>query len=122
VDLKRAEEKAKTLIPDWRNHVPGIYLPHTMPTMLRLSQNRETVETSKGADIPVSHAKRLWPVIQNCKALGKGLTGRDIRLGHYVLNEIRPDGSIVVGCHDIPYSEIELIARELGLIEEPQPL
>jgi hypothetical protein len=120
-DMAAAAEKAKTRIPDWRNHKydGGMW---NLPTMLRLSKDKQNVETSKGADIPVTHAKRLWPIIQNCKAVGKGFNDRQIRLGHYTLSEIRPDGSIVVGCHDIPYAEIELIARELGLIEEPQPL
>lgn len=121
-DMKAAEEKAKTRIPDWRNHIYTGYMPYSMPTMLRLSKDGTSVETSKGAEIPVSHAKRLWPVIQNCKAVGLGLKDRAIKLGHFTLTRINDDGSIVVGCHDIPYSEIELIARELGLIEEPQPL
>jgi hypothetical protein len=39
-------------------------------------------------------------------------------VGHYRLTKIRGDGSMVVGCHDIPYSEIEMIARQLGLKQE----
>lgn len=116
-DMKAAEERLKTLVPDWRAHKYGGYIPYHLPTMLRLSQDRETVETSRGADIPVSHAKRLWPLIQNCRAVGKGLTDRNVRLGHYTLTEIRPDGSIVVGCHMISFQEIEQIAVQLGLIE-----
>lgn len=117
INMRLAEERAKTRIPDWRNHVPGVYLGYGMPTLLRLSKDGENVETSKGADIPVSHAKRLWPLIQNCRAVGKGLADRIVRLGLYMLDEIKPDGSIIVGCHNIPYSEIELIAGQLGLLQ-----
>ena len=38
-------------------------------------------------------------------------------LGGYKLTKIRRDGSIVVGCHDIPYAEIEGVAKELGLLK-----
>lgn len=104
-------------IAEWR---AGTYL-HTLyhvPTMLRLSKDGTEVQTSRGASIPVSHAKRLWPIIENVRAVGMGLTDRDIRLGHFTLTQIKPDGSIVVGCHDIPYAEIERIAKALGLMEE----
>jgi hypothetical protein len=31
------------------------------------------------------------------------------------LTKIRENGSIVVGCHDVPYSELERIAMQLNI-------
>ena len=60
-----------------------------------------SIETSHSAQIPVDDCA-LWPIIQRtmrgddqwCWQLPPGL-------------RLRRDGSIVVGCHDIAYSEIE---------------
>jgi hypothetical protein len=94
-----------------------------VPTMLRLSKDGKSVETSKGANIPVSFARRLWNYITDIRANGfpKGMEenyGAGQRLGHYTLNRIEADGSIVVGCHQIAYVEIEGIAKQLGLLPE----
>lgn len=99
-----------------RNEYSGVF---SHITALRLSKDGTNVETSRGADIPVSHAKRLWPLIENVRMLGKELV-REFHLGHYNLSRIEADGSIVVGCHQIPYSEIEGIARQLGLLEKEE--
>jgi hypothetical protein len=74
------------------------------------------VETSFGAEIPVADAERLWPVIQRVMSGDKDYDV-GMELGGYRLTKIRRDGSIVVGCHDIAYSEIERIAQQLGLME-----
>lgn len=83
------------------------------------SVGRDVIQTSYGAEIPVSFAPRLWALVQRVRAGGvlcdvSSLPSR--ALGVYHLNVIRADGSIVVGCHDIPYSELELMARELGYL------
>ncbi len=104
-------------IAEWRANIYNHTL-YNLPTMLRLSKDRLHVQTSKGADIPVNHAVRLWPLIENVRAVGKPLTNRDFRLGHYTLTEIAADGSIVVGCHNISYNEIAAMAKELGLMAE----
>lgn len=92
---------------------------HELPPALRLSGDGESVQTSHGAAIPVSDALQLWPLILSVKA-GERTSeeaGRMIkRLGVYHLSEIRGDGSIRVGCHDIAFSEIEHIAVSLGLL------
>ncbi len=95
------------------------------------------IQTSHGAEIPVEDAKKLWPLLlrvrrastdvsmaQGNRAVihdAEGVTQPHSRqLGVYKLNTIRADGSIVVGCHDIPFSEMESIAKQLGLIEGEQ--
>jgi hypothetical protein len=43
-----------------------------------------------------------------------------VTLGNYQLHQINVDGSIVVGCHHIPFTELELMADQLGLLKESQ--
>jgi hypothetical protein len=89
----------------------------------RDSEGRDVIQTSHGAEIPVADARALWPVILSVKAGER--TSEDAarlvrRLGVYTLNEIRADGSIKVGCHDIAWCEIERMAVVLGLADEVQ--
>lgn len=121
----RAEELAKRnaeAIKAWRAGTVT-FLPYGVHTMmLRLGDpdafgNPQAVQTSRGASIPVEDAKRLWRLIRVVKGSGHGHVQRDFALGNYSLTQIRKDGSVVVGCHDIPYKEIEGIAVQLGLIE-----
>lgn len=115
----------------WRIHKGGVSASHIYraPVALRISTDVtrdsafpshgvvEVIETSRGAEIPVEAAKRLWPVIQRAMAGERDYeVGMD--LGGYRLTKIRRDGSIVVGCHDISHSEIQRIAQQLGLMEE----
>jgi hypothetical protein len=77
----------------------------------------QSVQTSRGAQIPVSDAKRLWPIILRTK---DGARDYEVgmQLGSYRLTKINRDGSIVVGCHQIGFDQIEKIAGQLGLLEE----
>lgn len=94
------------------------FWPYTAEPRLRLKVGLPPfmVETSFGAEIPVADAERLWPVIQRVMSGDKDYDV-GMELGGYRLTKIRRDGSIVVGCHDIAYSEIERIAQQLGLME-----
>ena len=74
----------------------------------------DQIETTKGARIPVSEAPVLWRLITRAM---KG--ERDYEVGQpvgvYRLTKIGRDGSLVVGCHNIPYSETSMVAHQLGL-------
>jgi hypothetical protein len=130
----RAIEQQGEAIARFRANEPAQrrdYL-RNIPCMLRLSADGQTVETSHGADIPTRHAMRLWPLIQSTREHGESkefINGSSmsferqasegkaerVSLGVYDLTKIRGDGSIVVGCHDIAYSEMVGIAKALGL-------
>lgn len=104
-------------IAAWRAGEP-VFTQHTWGTLLRVVDEtlpHAIVQTSRGAEIPVEDAKRLWPMIQRVM---KGERDYEVgmQLGQYQLTKIRRDGSIVVGCHDIAFSEIEGIAKQLGLV------
>lgn len=115
---EQSKREAEALdLAKWRLHAFNGYLQYSA-TALRLSVDGTKIETSKGAEIPVHHAKRLWPYVQNCRGVGMALEGTSMKLGVYTLNEINADGSIRVGCHNISYYELERMAKALGLIEE----
>jgi len=84
-------------------------LANAMPTAV-------AIQTSHGAEIPVDEAPRIWRSVQAARTRGVEYVPQDPApaIGVYRLTRIRADGSMVVGCHDIPYSELEMIARELG--------
>jgi hypothetical protein len=135
---KRAEEERKRAamlaeaeyVAAWRND-PSMYTQGMLnhPIALRLGYREQYkgeagyqfIETSRGAEIPASDARMLWPVIVSVR---KGeRTSEEAarlvrRLGVYTLTTIRADGSIVVGCHDIAWSEIERMSVVLGLADE----
>lgn len=87
---------------------------YSWPMALRVAGDE--VQTTHGARIPIDDAIRLWPIILRVKG---GDHDYDVgqQVGQYRLTRIRRDGSIVVGCHDIPFGEIEGIARDLSLID-----
>jgi hypothetical protein len=131
-ERQRKERKAAEEVEyrdAWRTD-PTMYTQgmQNLPPALRLANKdpegkagNMIVQTSRGAEIPVSDALKLWPVIVSVKA-GARLADDALRLvrrlGVYNLTTIRPDGSIVVGCHDIAWCEIEYIAVALELIKE----
>lgn len=136
-DALRRNEALRAELADaitrWRAGEDTRHGLHSLPPMLRLVRGKglhtggliregraDVIETSHGAEIPGMYASMLWRAIQGVKANGQDYipdNGKGQKLGHYTLKMIRADGSIVVGCHDIAYSEIEGIARQLGLIE-----
>ncbi|NCD11019.1 MAG: hypothetical protein EOL93_00580 [Epsilonproteobacteria bacterium] len=77
-------------------------------TFLRLSDDGENIETSHGAKIPTTVAKGLWRRLQRNESID------GMSLGHYTVNSLE-NGVLTVGCHQIPFSELEIIAELLGL-------
>jgi len=87
------------------------------------------VETSHGARFPLSHALRAMRIIQRLRAnreadKAEGLerhydaplyrhNGHTIHLGHYALDEVRADGTIIAGCHIITPAEFDRFAAIL---------
>ena len=80
----------------------------------------DVIQTSQGAEFPISHAKKAFKVILKCVKAGKGWTNdgnQDIRLGHCNVDFVTSKGLVRAGCHDVEYSEIESIAKQLELIK-----
>ena len=86
-------------------------------TLLRLKD--EQIQTSRGAQIPVADALKLWPLLVRIKRQGQTInsTNETIRLGAYRFNSF--DGAtLVVGCHSIAWDQLELMADQLNLTEK----
>lgn len=99
-------------------HLPaGYHNIHNYPDTLCRIVGTEVI-TSKGARVPVEHAKRVLPIILRCRRNNKGwkANGDTIRIGHYTFREITANGDITIGCHNIAWSEVEYIAKQLELI------
>ena len=87
---------------------------HFEITALRIKD--DVIETSRGAKIPLEHAIKFWGLINSWHQ--KGTTYKkdhhSIHLGNYAVNRFEND-ILTVGCHQIPYSEIQNIANQLHL-------
>lgn len=113
---KRAAEHAENL-SKWRmGENVSLYPSFDDPTALRLTNNNTVIQTSRGAEVPASVAPALWQMVKKQRAVGLTLVvgGGAITVGHFPLREVKADGSIIVGCHTLPYTELEGIARTLG--------
>lgn len=98
----------------WREgKLTNNYQLRRSPVALRI--NGAQIETSYGASIPLSEASALWTMVKKTMRGDRDYeTGQPI--GVYRLTKIRKDGSLVVGCHDIAFSELQAIAEILGYI------
>lgn len=98
---------ANEAIPMWRNfelrQLPYQY--NNMYTILRYNKRTETVQTSKGINVPKDVAIRLYKAIMS-KVNGGGCTEcRLLVFGSYEVDTIT-DTYIVAGCHKIELTEI----------------
>lgn len=109
-----AKQSLAEILQAWRDGGHTDWRLRQLPVALRI--NGDNVTTTYGASIPVADALKLWPLIQRAKRCQREYeVGQPV--GVYRLTKIRSNGSIVVGCHDIPYSELESIANQLQLAE-----
>jgi hypothetical protein len=120
--IQRQKDEAERA-EKWRNgeYVGSLY---NTPVMLRIGQDGDmkTVETSRGAIIPVSHALRGLRFVRAVVAKQQEYVrnGHTLHLGHYAIDRIDADGTLTAGCHVIAYSEIERIAPQVeALAIEP---
>ena len=91
--------------------------------LLRVSMDATRVQTSWGAEVPVADARRVLSFYDYCREHGKVISDADDmpqsrKLGHFQLDKINADGSIVAGCHTINAPEIEGLRFGLSLHTE----
>jgi hypothetical protein len=114
-EQQKHERKQRELIERWMNGEP-INLGWTYIGPVRLRINGETLETSKGAEIPVSHAIKAYRIIKQLRRRGETYerNGHTIHLGQFTLDRVDETG-VTAGCHHIEWSEVERIATLLGV-------
>lgn len=81
---------------------------------IELRMKGDVVQTSKGAEFPVSHAKRAWELIKQAKDPATRKLAKGMRVGHFTIDLLRSDGSVVAGCHDIGFTAMKRLANEQG--------
>lgn len=76
----------------------------------------DTIETSKGASFPISHARHAWAMIKACHDNKKPFepNGHTLHVGNFAVDKIDENGDTWAGCHFIRYQEAELMAQKLG--------
>jgi hypothetical protein len=74
------------------------------------------LETSHGARVPLMHAIKAFRFVKLIREKGGHWqrNGRTVRVGHYQLDSIDPDG-FNAGCHRINWPEIERVAKLAGV-------
>jgi hypothetical protein len=79
------------------------------------------LETSKGAQVPLTHAIKAFRFIKLVRERGKPWqrNGQQIRVGHFSVDRIESDGSFSAACHTFNWSEIERLACQLGVFDLP---
>ncbi len=84
-----------------------------------LRVNGDALETSQGASVPLRHAVRAFSFVKLIRERGAEWhrNGHVIRVGHFHVDRIDAAGNIVAGCHRIGWSEIERIARQIGVFD-----
>jgi hypothetical protein len=102
----------------WKAGNPDVRLPYVsdVDTLLRIKGDQ--VETSLGARVPVSHAKRGLAFVRRVVSSGQEYVrnGHTLHLGHYAIDKIETDGTLHAGCHVIKFSEIENLAPALDAV------
>lgn len=120
-EAKRAKAKLaeyNTRCAEWRagkdvsTHAAGLGV--APDTMLRVKG--DIVQTSRGAEVPADHARRIWPIIQRVVRTGQAYkrNGHTEHIGAFAVDAIDVDGTMRAGCHTIKYAELQRCAAALG--------
>lgn len=103
----------------------GNYCPYSYATdasgSVYMRVRGDNLETSRGASVPLRHAVRVFQFIRQCREAGQGFkaNGRVIRVGHFTVTEITPQGDMVAGCHRFSWERIAEVAKEAGVFDAP---
>lgn len=112
---RRLLEVAQETIAQWKAGKDVRVPPHVDEIFLRVRQRdgEPAIETSKGAEVPLSHAVRLLPHIRSGEPYRHN--GHTIHVGHFRIDAIDAEGNLTAGCHHIKRAEIDRVAEQLGL-------
>lgn len=111
--------KQQIAIEEWKNGTSLSHLSdsYNLPIYLRVHNNR--IETSRGAEFPIEHAIKAFPIINKARAANVPLNFRELdkkpHLGHFTIDYVEANGDVIAGCHKVAFEEIERIAKQLGV-------
>jgi hypothetical protein len=119
--MREAEEREKALayVPEWLAGGSRVLIgAHLLPVYLRskIREGEEIVETSKGAEVPYSHARRVWSSVLGVLSTGAPYqrNGHTIHAGRFTVDAIDADGTLRAGCHTILLDEMRRFAAAEG--------
>lgn len=80
-----------------------------------------TLETSHGAEVPLTAALQVFRMVKLCRERGKGWkrNGATLPVGYYQVDAIDAEGNFVAGCHKFSWPEIERLAALLSVATLP---
>lgn len=99
------------LLPHHGNYFVQQYLDGTLCRVVG-----DEVITSMNAKVPIKHAKRLLKIVYRVVAARseyKMDSNHPIHIGYYSVNSITADGDVKIGCHEIKWSEVQLLGKQL---------
>lgn len=75
------------------------------------------LQSSRGAIVPIKHVRRALRLITAIPAgTAWHSNGHTISVGHYTIDEVTEDGTVIVGCHQFSRAEVERIASVLASV------
>lgn len=79
-----------------------------------------TLQTSHGAEVPLTHAIRAFRFLKLCHDTGRTwhANGKTIHVGAFRIETVTPE-YFKAGCHTIGWTECERVATELGVFDLP---
>lgn len=102
-----SERRQAVLAERWRN---GDRYSHPDATLLRI--DGDEIETSKGARVSIDDGRTLYQLLAKRRHEDYAPLA-EISVGHYRFIKSTPT-EIHIGCHVIPWSEVDAIAARLG--------
>jgi hypothetical protein len=119
IDARIAEQNAQR-IADWISGASNHRPPYEAGTFARI--NGKMIETTRGASVPIEHACRLARVFDRVVSAGGHVwrDGSGPMVGHYRVNSIGADGSLVIGCHEFNSTEAQRLRDLLNACKECQ--
>lgn len=91
--------------------------------LLRHNVERNEVETSMGAYVPLTHAERAYRFVAALREKHQAwqTNGHTFHIGPYPLESVDAKGNIKIGCHSITWAEISVFAAHMGWDKSSAP-
>lgn len=109
LELEEARKDEAEDLAKWLAGENTYHLFFNSPVHLRIKD--AIIQTSKGAEVPLIEARKLWHALQ-LKQVVSGM-----RVGHYTVTGCDAV-NLTVGCHVIPLKEVLRMAVKLGWMNE----
>jgi len=106
---KRLAEERAQAITDWLAGESRSLSYQVGKVYLRTSKDGLSMETSKGATVPLQDAKRAFQFVIRHKETGWHRNGETFAIGDFHLDSVNAQG-VIAGCHRVTWDEIERFA------------